>query len=453
MVRPLRTLLVSAALLPLAHAGAQISLSTAVDLAVRNNPRVLMARADVEKADAGLSEARDVYIPSIVGGTNLGYSYGFPIGQPTIFNFQAQSLAFSYSQRDYIRAARQSLDASQFALVEAQQAVAEDTITTYLALNHDQQRINALRQQQTLTDRLVGIVQDRLAVGQDTALSLTGSQLTSAQIRLAALRAEDQQEIDRAHLGRLTGLPPDTLSTIPASVPELSPGSLPGTGAPPIDSPAIASAYANDRARQEAAFGDARYTWRPQIGFAAAYSRFSSFNNYADYYGNGKHPFQYNAAGVGILLTLPVFDQSRRAKARESAADAAHAFHEADLARDQFRDGRLKLQRSLKELAARAEVARLDQQLAQQQLDILLAQLQIGTGNPDGPQMTPKDEQNARIAEREKFLTLLDSRFEMQQAEVALLRQTGTLEQWLRSSVRSGPTPPDDPSASMQTVP
>jgi hypothetical protein len=49
--------------------------------------------------------------------------------------------------------------------------------------------------------------------------------------------------------------------------------------------------------------------------------------------------------------------------------------------------------------------------------------------------MTPKDEQTSRIAEREKFLKVLDADFEMRKAEINLLRQTGQLEDWVRSAV------------------
>ncbi len=41
-----------------------------------------------------------------------------------------------------------------------------------------------------------------------------------------------------------------------------------------------------------------------------------------------------------------------------------------------------RLQHAAAELAARAEVATLDQQLAQQQLDVMLVQLKAGTGQP-----------------------------------------------------------------------
>ena len=95
---------------------------------------------------------------------------------------------------------------------------------------------------------------------------------------------------------------------------------------------------------------------------------------------------------------------------------------------------------------SQAEVAGLQQQLAQQQLDVL--QQQLKSGNPGGPQMTPKDEQNARISEREKFLGVVDAGYQLRQAEIHLLRQTGELLPWLKSAaVASAPaTLPPTPS-------
>ena len=432
MIRPLPLAVFALALLASATSRAQISLTTAVDLALRNSPRILMAEADVEKARAGLSESKDVYIPAVVGGSGLGYSYGFPLGQPTLFNFGAQSLVFSASQRNYVRAARASLEAANKALMEVRQGVIEDTVLTYIAVDHDAARLEALKQQGSYAGRLIEIVQTRLDAGQDTPLSMTGSRLTAAQIRLALLREEDNLANDTEHLAHLIGLPsanvrtvPETVPTVPAPTLAVTPGSQ-----QPLDSPAVLSAYDNARARYQVARGDARYLWHPQLGLGVQYSRFTNFNNYAAYYGPN-FSNNLNALGVGIQLTIPFLDMSRRAKARESAADATHAQHEADLARVQFREGRLRLQRSTLELSARVEIADLEQQLASQQLDVLLVQLQ--DGNPHGPQMTPKDEQTSRIAERDKFLSLVDARFQAQQAQVSLLRQTGFLESWVKS--------------------
>src|SRR5580698_5983184 len=202
MIRILRLCIACSAFASaVAPAYAQISFSTAVALALKSNPKVLMAQADVDKAIATVQQLRDAYIPNVVGGSGLGPpSYGFPLGQPSIFNITSQSLVFSYSQRDYIRAARASLEAATLSLKDVREGVAEDTAITYLALDRDMQRQAALEEQQRFADRLVSIVQDRLDAGQDTAIDLTTCRLTSAQIRLARLRAEDETVTDQAHL-------------------------------------------------------------------------------------------------------------------------------------------------------------------------------------------------------------------------------------------------------------
>lgn len=411
-------------------AAAQISFSTAIDLALKNSPKVQMAQADVDKANAALSESRDVYVPSVAGGSGLGYSYGFPVGQPSVFNFTMQSLVFNFSQKDYIHASRFALEAANLSLKDARQAVAEDVALTYVALDRDMQRQKALSDEAGYGAKLIEIIQERLNAGQDTPIDLTGAQLSAAQIKLSRLRTDDDTANDRAHLARLVGLPAEGLSIVSESIPQFTVPSADAPGdAMPI-SPAVASAYANAKSKQQIAFGDARYLWRPQIAFAAQYNRYAKFNNYDLYYSH----FQHNNFGIGVEITLPIFNAVHSAKARESAADAVHAQHEAELARNQFLEGRLKTRHATAELAAQAEVATLDQQLAQQQLDVLLVQLKSGSGNLSGPQMTPKDEQRSRIAEREKFLNVLDANYEMRKAEINLMRQTGQLEGWIRSA-------------------
>jgi outer membrane protein TolC len=425
-----------------APAFSQISFTTAIGLALKSNPKVLAAQADVDKALASAQQLRDAYIPSVVGGSGLGPpSYGFPLGQPSIFQITAQSLVFSYSQRDYLRAARAALDAATLSLKDIREGVAEDTAVTYLALDRDMQRQAALQQQQGFADRLVSIVQERLDSGQDTTINLTISRLTAAQIRLTRLRAEDETVADQAHLARLIGLPEQSLGSVSNSVPAfpvISP-ELASTG--PVTSPAVESAYAIARSKRETAFGEARYLWRPQISFDGQYSRFAKFNNLQDYY----FRFQQNNAAVGVQITVPLYDVAHRARERQAAADASHAEHEADTLRDQFFDSRLRARHTAAELSTRAEIASLDQQLAQQQLDVLLIQLKAGSGNLSGPQMTPKDEQTARIAEREKFVAVLNANFEAQQAEINLMRAAGELEAWIAASAGTQPSAPAKP--------
>ncbi len=105
-------------------------------------------------------------------------------------------------------------------------------------------------------------------------------------------------------------------------------------------------------------------------------------------------------------------------------------------------DSRSKLGHSIAELKARIDVAQLDQQLAQQQLDAISTQLNLSAAAATAQPLSPKDEQNQRIAEREKYLTLIDANYELHEAEINLLHESGQLGAWLKQpSIPQAPTP------------
>ena len=413
-------------------AHAQLSLIASVDLALRNNPKVLMAQADVDKARAQLSETRDVYIPALIGGMGLAYSYGAPLGQPTLFSVTSQSLLYNGSQRDYIRAARAGLEAANLALKDAHQQVIEDVTVTYLALDHSQQRKKAMDQEYGFSNQLVSIVRDRIDAGQDTQVELLRSRRTSAQIRLQQIQLDDEIASYADHLAHLTGLPTANLSTQSDSIPPLP--SVTSIADTTWESPGVQAAFANVEVKRLQNAGDKHYAFFPQLTFIAQYSRFSNFNNYSTYYPAFNNN-TLNAAIIGAQLQVPLYDRVHRDKVRESSADLFRTSQNAKDVRIQFVEGRLKLQHAATELAARADLAAIDRDLAQSQLDALLIQVQSGM-SAGGTPMTPKDEQNARIQERQRFLELLNADLQLTQTEINLLRQTGQLEDWLKSAAR-----------------
>lgn len=426
------TIFAAAALLATlaAPSHAQISFTSAIDLALRNSPRAKMAESEVARARAALDEAHDVYVPSLIASSGLGYSYGYPLGTPTLFSFQAQSLVFNASQPDYIRAARSGLEATNLSLKDVRQQVAEDTAITYLALDRAQARRAAMAEESAFAAKLVNIVRDRLDAGQDTEMELTKARRTVVQLRLQQLQMDDEIATHADHLARLLGMSNSQFEIVPDSIPHIPVVAPTSTSLP--DSPAVQAAFANSKSKREQANGDSKYTWRPQVSFAAQYSRFSTFNNYQLYYPAINNNF--NAIGIGIQIQLPIFDATHKARARQSLAAAASSENDALFARQQDAEERIKRRHSVDELALRAELAGLDNEIAKQQLDATLVQLSSGTGNSSGPQMTPKDEQNARIQERQKYLDLLDSQFELRRIEISLLRLNGSLESWLKST-------------------
>jgi len=428
-------------------ANAQISLSTAVDLALRSNPRVQGAQADVAKARAQLSEARDAYIPAISAGMNLGDSWGYSTNPPTLFTVSGGSLVFSASQSSYIRSARAGMDAAQLELDDIRAAVAEDTALAFAALEYDQQREKAVSQQIGYANSLVGIVQSRVDAGRDPTIELTQARLTAAQLRLAALNTEDDITEDREHLARLIGLSIAALSvdsSFPANPVPLD--TAVDTTVHGYANAAVASAFANAEAKQQQARGDARFRFLPQVNL---FSQFNFYATFSDSFAQLQKVYQANTGqttlnssegAFGVQINIPIMDRARSSKARESADDAAHAFHDAQNAQMSALDGQSRLRHSITELQLQAEVAELKQQFAQQQLDILEQQLK--SGNLNGPQRNPKDEQNARIAERDNFLGVLEASYQLHQAEIHLMRQTGQLLTWLRATASAtAPTP------------
>jgi len=423
-------------------AAGQISLTSAVDLALRNSPRVKTAEAEVSKARAALEESKDVYVPTITAGAGLDQAYGYSPYPPTLFNLNSTSLVYNASQFSYIHSSRAGLDAAQQSLQDMRETVAEDAALTFIALDHDQQREAVLGQQSAYAAKLLAIVQDRFDAGQDTRMSLTEAKLSVARLRFATLRAQDDTVNDRNHLARLMGVPLAPLRAeggFPAA--PISPGNFASTEG--YANASVASAFQNAKAKQLQAQGDAHFLYRPQISFVAQYNRYATFT---DSFANLKKLYTNITAddGVfGVSISIPILDRVRRAKAVESAADATHALHDAEFAQMSVLDAQDRLGHTVEVLKAQAEIAALEQQLAQQQLEIIQAQL--ANANSGAPPMTPKDEQNARIAEREKYLSVIDTAFNLQQAEISLLRQTGHLEDWLLhagAAPAAAPAPP-----------
>ncbi|SNS74174.1 Outer membrane protein TolC [Granulicella rosea] len=417
-----------------ASAQAQISFTAAVDMALKNSPQVRMAESDVMHARAAIDEAIDVYIPTVVGATSgLGYAYGFPLGPPTIYSFTAQSLVFSYSQKDYVRSARSGLVAANFALKDVRSQVAEDAATTYISLDRAQRQRAALAEELGYAEHLQSIVQDRLDAGRDTKMELTRSRRTGVQLRLQLLQLDDEIANSADHLARLIGLPGNPLTTVSDSIPEVP---HPSGSFVPAETPGVKAAFATAKSKYERAFGDDRYRFRPQFAFGAEYSRFSTFNNqYVKYYPSVSG-LESNAVGFSVNVTIPLFDKSHEAKARESMAEAVHAQNDAIYHRDQAQEGQLKLRHSMAELSAKSDLASLDKELAEEQLEAILVQLQAPAVG-GAAALTPKDEQNARIQERQRYVEMLDAEGQLRQTGINLLRQTGELEGWLKISAGS----------------
>ena len=416
------------ALLSSFRATAQVSLYTAVDMALRNSSSVHMAEADVRHAIGALTETKDAYLPNFIVGSSLGYSYGFPLGQPSVYDVSSQSLFYSFSQPDYIRAARSGLQAARLTLEDSRQQVILDTSLNYIQLDKTQRMLAALEQEKQYAAKLVSIEGDRVAAGVESQIELTKAKITAAQIDLKAIHLQNDADLLCQRLAHLTGLPAASFITDSKSIPP-TPDVLAGKEAS-YTSSGVQAAEASAKSKLYVSFGDDRQSYRPQFGLAATYSRFAKFNNYDQYYSH----FQHNNFGIGVQIQFPIFDASRKAKAVQSAADASRAAAQATQTRNLANEQTFQLQKSMTELSAQKRLAQLQAELAQEQLSIIATQLTNGSGSPNAPVITPKDEQQAHLQERQRYEDVIDADFAVTRATLSLMRSLGTIEDWAKSA-------------------
>jgi outer membrane protein TolC len=399
----------------------------ALELALQHSGMLVIAAAGQQKAHDVYEQARAVYLPNIVFGSGLGYSAGIPPAlegsAPSIFNIVSQQSLLNLAQRDFLRAAKNDSQATHFDLEDKRNAVILDTATTYLELDTALRKLKALDQAAEAANRAEFITTQRLKEGLDSQLDLKKAQLGIAKVNVRVAQAQAAADVARQHLAHLTGLPAESIDTVSDSIPA-PPGigqdaELPARAAE--NNPAVQLARQKVVTAELRARGEAHVLY-PSIDLASQYERLSStINNYAQFYKN----FKPNSFAIGLSIRFPLTDFVQHAKANAAVADLLLARQEAQMARDQVAENALQVQRSLRQLAAAGDVARLEYEVAQAGIDAVRAKLASGQANS-------RDQENARLDSSDRYSSYLDSQLQLARASLQLMRQTGDLEGWAR---------------------
>ncbi len=397
-----------------------------------------VASAEQQRAYAGYLEARNMFLPQLIVGSGLAKTYGFPLSiegaAPSAFSVNYQSYLFNPAQRQFMKSAKLDWQASTASNADQRNANLLEAALTYIQLDNITSRIHVLQQQQTEAQRLVEIVTDRVRAGVQSDMDLTRAKLQAAQVRLSLAQAAGNADVLRERLGQITGLPAETIETVTETIPEIPDVSTEQNLVANVlaMNPALKAAEDTAAARVARAQGEHRAMW-PSIDAVAQYGYFTRYNNYDEFF----RKFQTNNATFGVAIRFPFLNFPQRAVAQAADADAVKAQRQVQDAKDKVSTDTLKLARSIEQLAAAAEVARLDYELAQAQAEAVQTRIQAqapgaaaAPGQPAAPAPGPQDLQAARIAASDKYGTYLDTMFELQKAKLQLLRATGKLEDW-----------------------
>jgi outer membrane protein TolC len=407
------------------------TLQKAVQLALSHSTMTTAATADQVHAYQTFLEVRNSFIPQVTVGSGLAYAFGFPLSlegsAPTIFNVTAQSYLLNFAQRDLVRAARAEWRASSLQTRDQRSQVMLDTALSYAELDKWERELRVLQDQNGVSQRVVVVVSERIKEGVDSPLDETKARLTNAQVRLRMAQAQGAADILRTHLAQLTGVPAQSITTVSESVPALpapvDPPAAEAAGGTAVESnDAVQAAEERARAQLLNARAAHRQMW-PSADLAAQYGLISTaFTNFEQFF--VPHSFQNQNVTAGLVIRFPFLNFSGRAAARAADADAIRARKDVQAAKDQLSLDKLRLQRAVEQAAAAREVAELQSELANSNRNAVQARMQAATA-------TLAEMQQAALDADERAAALMDAEFDLQHAQLQLLRATGELENWV----------------------
>jgi len=401
-----------------------LAFRTAIELALKNSASTGLQQADLQRSRSVVRQTKDVFLPQMVLGSGLGASYGFPLSlegaAPSIFNVNFQGALFNMAQRNYLKAAKSDVQVTAAQNADRRNDVIMETALDYVQLDLLDSSLTIQKEQQQAAQKFQDIVSQRIEAGLDSQVENTRAKLAGARTRLDIAQTQAAADQLRLRLSQLTGLPVSAIQTSTETIPEMPPVAqdqdLPSEAVK--NNPLVKVADAAAHAKAFRAEGERKQLY-PSVDYVGQYAVLARFNNYDEFF----QKFQRHNVTAGVAIRFPFFNPVQRAAADAAKADAAKSRKEAQSVKEQVSTETLKLQRSVEQLAAAREVSQLEHQLAQSDIEATHAKIESGAASL-------KDEQNARVAEHERYTAYLNSSFELDRAQIQLMRQIGQLETW-----------------------
>ncbi len=428
MISSTRVFLCATVLLTsLSGAAESLPFERAIQLAVSKSTEIAIAETDVARALTAYREARSAYIPQLVVGSNAGYAYGFPLSlagaAPTLFNVTTQSSVWNPAQREFVRSAQSETKTSEALRREQREQVILETALAYLELAKCEEKSSVLLSEAKVAAELEREEGLRVQEGVDSPTEQTKAKLRSAELREKIAQSDGAMDTLRTRLAQLTGLAANSIEIVRQSIPMI-PDDHRGED---VESAAVHSSAAVDAsddtalARQLQAKGEHRALY-PTADFAAQYGLISTtLTNFEQFF--VPHSFHAENVTVGLVLRLNFLNASQRARAAAADVEALRAKKQAEQLRNQAAIDALKAKHEVDRLSAATDVAQLRYELAQTQLDAALSRMQAQTGGFQEVQTAVLDAAN-------RSLERIDADFDLERAQLQLLRETGKLEDW-----------------------
>jgi outer membrane protein TolC len=399
-----------------------LTLKDAIAMALRNSRDIQVARLQASLATHASQVSKAEFLPNLYAGSGAGYTYGIPETPggraPSLFNFTYTEQIFNEPLRGQGKELEEAARSQKIVLEDVKNSVIARTAMAYLELAKVRHSLELLRGEQESADKILQVTRERQGEGYELPVEVTKAQLTRAQVTQRILQLEGREDELVVFLQGQLGLGQERGVEV---TPEELPGEAEQEGANLVamameNNAGLLLAESDVRAKEFRLKGEKRGVL-PTLELVSTYSRLASFNNYSEFY----KKFQSNNFNAGVQVQVPLF--SARTREAIGLAQINLETSQATLAskKSQVSAEVRQKTRHLRERDAAKEVARLELQLAQQNIGVLQTQYSEGRVNL-------RELERARLEENEKWMGYLDANFQRQQAQLDLLKTAGQLD-------------------------
>ncbi len=400
-----------------------LSLKQAVDLALKQNPDLLLARFDEAKAQQAIREARDPFHPKLIVGSGLAYTNGFPLSiegsAPSLIRADATQSLFNRQRSYEVAKVREQARGAGISTQARRDDAALRTALQYLEADRLRRAAEVARRQTESIEKMAEITRIRVAEGRELELENKRTAARLAQARHRARVLEGAAGIEEEVLGQLLGFPSGDqvrpiaeerpVLKVPDSEDEVARGALEASKDLRVLQSKMQAAGLDVKANQAARL--------PRIDLVAQYGLFARFNNYDEFF----RRFQRHNGQLGVSFQLPILPGSAApARAEQAATESARLRLEMAAARSRVSLTARRAYQDLKNAESLREVARLDLEVAREQLAVSMAQYEEGRA-------ALKLVEDARILENERWMAFLDAQFSVEKLRLTVLKDTGDL--------------------------
>jgi len=399
-----------------------LTLREAIDIALGQNPDIMLARLDQQKAREQITVARDPFVPKVYAGSGAAWTSGFPANisgeAPYILNLKTQMALFDRPQSFQIAQANENLRGSAIDLGKQQDEVAFRVASLYLDAEQAARSLQAAQTEQENLSRVLEYVKARVEEGREIPLETRKADLAVRKAKNLIESLTFDLANAETSLALVLGMKAD--DRVRAASQDRAPIAVPVTE---DESIAQAVESSRDLKRLESNMQAKMLEIRgfkaqrlPKVNLIAQYELFAKY-----YYQNFFSTFQRNSGQLGVAIEVPVLiGRSARAYISQAEQDIAKIKIESDRTRSRIA---ADLRRSFQDIK-RAESAR---DFAREDLDVARLQVSTDLARHDEGRVPISVLEQSRAMEQEKWIAYYEAQRVLERARLNVMKQTGTL--------------------------